>query len=345
VPGKKTKIFKLVRAWWMNAFRHTALFVRFIPTDRCNLNCAYCFQKSRDPREMTREEFDAYLAKARELKVGMASFLGGEPLLWPHIYHAVEQCTRCGIFSDVTTNGTLLDGDAIDELCRVGLDYLNISVDVSQANEVTAKNFILRTDRLERLLDARQRHGLHARVNAVLYKDNTAEIKELVEFTHAHGIPISIGFIVPHLDGEPSEGNDIYFSLDDSELLDDIVDFIVRKKTSGYKIIDTRQYFKNVYRPLRGEDFWECNYQKRFGWLNISPHGRIRTCTKKMDELEDRFLDLTPRRIKELRRIFAGKIAGCNRSCYSNCAYNGYYFFRNMPLIAAKYIFGLSRNP
>jgi MoaA/NifB/PqqE/SkfB family radical SAM enzyme len=340
---KTLKVLNLMRAWWMNAFRFTTPFVRFIPTDRCNLDCRYCFQHdNRNPREMTREEFDAYLDHAVRLKVGLISFLGGEPLTWPHIYHAVDRCTKRRIFTDMTTNGTLLNGDSILKLGRAGLDALNISVDVSESSKVSAKNSIFKPEVLDPLLVARKKHGMNVRVNAVLYKDNTREVRELIEYTHDHGIPISIGFIVPHLDEDTSQ--EINFTLDDHKLLDDITAHIIERKTSGYKIIDTRQYFRNIHRYLRGEKFWDCNYQKRFGWLNVTPAGRIRSCTKKMDELDDRFLDLTPKRVAELRKLFQEKIEECNVTCYSNCAYNGYYFFRNLPLIAFKYVTGLSRN-
>ncbi|MFH2002851.1 MAG: hypothetical protein ABIK28_24495 [Planctomycetota bacterium] len=41
---KALKVFNLMRAWWWNAFLYTTPFVRFIPTDRCNLDCKYGFQ-------------------------------------------------------------------------------------------------------------------------------------------------------------------------------------------------------------------------------------------------------------------------------------------------------------
>lgn len=344
MPGKKMKALNLMRAWWLNAISCTTPFVRIIPTDRCNLSCKYCFQHSKSDREMTRDEFDAYLDHAVKLKAGLISFLGGEPLTWPHIYHAINRCTERRLFTDITTNGTLLDAESIPRLGRAGLDAMNISVDVSQSNKVTAKNSIFKPEVLDLLLDARKNHGMNVRVNAVLYNDNTREVKELIEYTHRHGISISIGFIVPHLEGDAPQEDDISFSLEDRELLDEITQHIIDRKTSGYKIIDTRQYFRNIYRYLRGEKFWDCNYQKRFGWLNVTPGGRIRSCTKKMDELDDRFLDLTPKRVAELRKLFREKIRECNTTCYSNCAYNGYYFFRNLPLIAIKYVTGLSRN-
>jgi len=113
---------------------YSAPFVRFLPTDRCNLDCRYCFQKSSDPREMTREEFRACLAHGRRLGIGMASFLGGEPLTWGPLEDAVGLCSEVGVLSDVTTNGTLLTGERLRRLGRAGLDLLNVSADYFYRN-------------------------------------------------------------------------------------------------------------------------------------------------------------------------------------------------------------------
>ena len=336
------KLTRLTAAMARNTVSWTAPFVRFIPTDRCNLDCAYCFQKSDDPRVMRFEEFEAYLRKARRLGIGLASFLGGEPLTWEPIVDAVASCTRHGVFSDITTNGTLLDEAMLGRLGEAGLDLLNVSVDVLRAGRVTSKSALFRADRLEMFAEARHRHGIRVRINSVLFKDNSAEIRELVEVAHRHGLPISVGFVVPHFG--PENVPDFCFTMDDRPLLEEMIAFLVERKDRGYRIIDTRDYFRNVYRYLNRERFWECNYQRRFGWLNVTPSGYVRSCTKKMDELDVPFLELTPRRIKELRRGFARDIEACNVDCYSNCAYDGYYFFRNMPAAIGRYLSGLSRR-
>jgi len=341
----RNKKANLLRSLWKSCFSYTAPFVRIIPTDRCNLSCSYCFQKSDDPREMTRSEFDANLEKAGELGTGLITFLGGEPLAWPHIVHAVESCTRKGIFSDLTTNGTLLDRETIHALGRAGLDFLNISVDVTRKGTVSAKNAIRKPAILRELLAARNQYGMRVRVNAVFWKDNSREVKDLVEFTHLHGIPLSIGFVVPEPGSASTGGGGIRFTADDRELLDAFTGYIIDRKRKGYRIIDPTSYFRNVHRFLRREKFWDCNYQRQFGWLNVTPAGRIRSCTKMMDELDDHFLDLTPERIRELRRGFAKKIEQCNTQCYSNCAYNGYYLFRFLPfVIAGAFLTSLVRS-
>jgi MoaA/NifB/PqqE/SkfB family radical SAM enzyme len=342
VPARHRKIARLVWALARNAVQYTAPFVRFIPTDRCNLDCRYCFQKSADPREMTLAEFETYLEKAHVLGIGMASFLGGEPLTWGPLVDGVALCTERGVFSDITTNGTLLNSEKLDRLGRAGLDLLNVSADVIDVSEVTAKNAVFRQTLIEGLEAMQREHGTRVRINSVFYRDNSDSIKGLVELAHRHGFPISVGFVVPHFN--QGDGDDISFSLDDRGLLEDMVGYLIDRKDRGYRIIDTRHYFRNVFRFLDRERFWECNYGRRIGWLNVTPSGRIRSCTKKMDEMDVRFLDLTPAKIKALRREFRAATDRCNVDCYSNCAYNGYYFFRNMPSAVLRYAAGHHRR-
>jgi MoaA/NifB/PqqE/SkfB family radical SAM enzyme len=341
---KTTKTAKLMRRWWRNGVQHTPLFVRFIPTDRCNLDCTYCFQKSTDQFEMSWEDFSCRLEKADRLGTGVVSFLGGEPLLWPHISDAVAACTERNFFTDLTTNGTLLDDDRIESLGAAGLDYLNVSADVIQPGKVTKKCSILAEHRVKKMLDVQAGTGMKVRVNAVLYKDNSSDIFDLIEYTHEHDVPISIGFVVPEFEEARAQTPEIYFTADDADFLAEIAERLIKFKNRGYKIIDTRQYFRGVQKYLRGEQFWKCNYQKRFGWINITPRGKIRSCTKKMDEVDLDFLDLDHSRIKGLRRRFRNDIEACNRTCYSNCAFNSAYYARNLHVVAFKYLTGWSRN-
>jgi MoaA/NifB/PqqE/SkfB family radical SAM enzyme len=320
----------------------TAGFVRVIPTDRCNLDCQYCWQRDDDSYEMTREEFASYLAKARSLGVGLISFLGGEPMLWEGIYDAIAACSKRHILSDMTTNGTLLNQDTIAKLSASGLDYLNISTDGLKISSVSKKNNLIRRELIGVLDNAKKRYGLHARLNAVIFKDNFDEIKRLVEFSKINNIQLSIGYIVPPVKNADVIDSDIYFSLRDHDKLNEIIDFILQKKRAGYPIIDPDAYFKNIFRYLRRERFWDCNYPTRYGWINIAPNGSLRSCTKKMDELGTTFLELDNAKIKILRERFRKNINACNPDCYSNCAYDSSYYVHNKMRFGQKILYRVS---
>ena len=139
---KTLKYLNFLKNYAYSFFKVTVLFVRVIPTDRCNLDCLYCYQKSDDSLSMSLELFGQVLEKARELNVGFLSFLGGEPMLWKHLYDAIALCSRHHILTDITTNGTLLNDKTIERLGAAGLDCLNVSVDTRDDFVVSKKNVL-----------------------------------------------------------------------------------------------------------------------------------------------------------------------------------------------------------
>ena len=179
---KAAKFQNLVRSHVSSHFRATPAFVRIIPTDRCNYDCAYCWQHDNASRDMTYEEFRHHLEKAVSLRVGLITFLGGEPLLWGPVYDAIYQCSKRHILSDLTTNGSLLDAAAINKLGEAGLDYLNISVDALRRTAVTPKDSVARRDLMGELAEAKRRYHLHYRLNAVMHRGNAGDIRELIEY-------------------------------------------------------------------------------------------------------------------------------------------------------------------
>jgi len=315
---------------YLSSYRNgTPAFIRMLPTDRCNLNCAYCWQRDNNTTDMSTNSFCTYLDKAKELKVGLMTFLGGEPMIWSPLYEALSLCTDRHVMTDMTTNGTLLTESSIESLGKSGLDYLNISVDGVQATDITNKTSIFRPGLMEALKEARKKHRMHTRINSVIYKDNFEEIQTLIEFSRKWDIQISLGFIVPPLKSEYRSASDIYFSMNDVLLLNKIVSGILEKKKAGYPIVDPVSYFENIFRFIRREKFWNCNYPTRYGWINVAPSGYIRSCTKKMDKLDMYFLDLEPTNLIKLRSILKEKVETCNIDCYSNCAYDSYFYTHN----------------
>jgi len=315
---------------YLSSYRHgTPAFIRMLPTDRCNLNCTYCWQRENDSTDMSISSFCTYLDKAKDLKVGLMTFLGGEPMIWPPLYEALTFCTERHVMTDMTTNGTLLTESSIESLGKSGLDYLNISVDGVQATAITSKTSIFRPGLMGALKEARKENHMHTRINSVIYKNNFEEILTLIEFAKKWDIQISLGFIVPPLKPEYRSEKDIYFSVNDEPLLTEIVSGILEKKKAGYPIVDPESYFENIFRFVRREKFWDCNYPTRYGWINVSPSGHIRSCTKKMDKLDFHFLDLGPTSLSKLRSILKEKVETCNIDCYSNCAYDSYFYTHN----------------
>lgn len=113
--------------------------LRISVTDRCNFRCPYCM-----PAEifgeryefLKREEILAFEEIVRltrlftEFGVRKVRITGGEPLVRSDVTHLIEELTGVPGVTDLamTTNGFLLPRYA-DELRRVGLDRLTVSLD------------------------------------------------------------------------------------------------------------------------------------------------------------------------------------------------------------------------
>lgn len=325
---KILKNLNFLKCFAISCYKYTTFFVRVIPTDNCNLDCDYCYQKNNDASNMSWDLFGQVFDKAISLNVGLINFLGGEPMLWEHLYDAILLCSKHNILTDMTTNGTMLNDATIQRLGSSGLDYLNISVDTKNNYSVTRKNTLFNKSLVNTLKSAEKKYGMKLRMNAVIYNNNFEDIKLLLELSRKSKIPLSLGFIVPDIN--TTVNKEIYFSEKDFSLLKEIVDYILKKKKEKYPIIDTDSYFTDVFGFIKHESFWNCNYPTKFGWINVTANGAIRSCTKKMDETGIDFLSLTPDRIATLKKQLEASVKDCNPYCYSNCAYDSAYYKKNM---------------
>ena len=214
--------------------------------------------------------------------------------------------------------------------------YLNISADTRDRFSVSKKNSLFNPGVVEALRLARKNHGMKFRMNSVVCKNNFEDVKVMMDFAKTEKIPLSLCFVVPDLNGV--EKNEIHFTENDGELLREMVDYILRKKREGCPVIDPDSYFTNVFRFVRRERFWQCNYPTRFGWINVTANGAVRNCTKKMDETGFDFLSLTPEKIKALKKTLAESVEKCNPFCYSNCAYDSAFYKKHTAAFVANKI-------
>ena len=175
--------------------------VYFNPTERCNLNCAYCYL----PRDMRKSGLDMTpedLCRALEVLKNYFSsihgkdvrpqvvFHGSEPLLVKNaVYQGIERFADDFKFG-IQTNATLLDEDAIDFF--TGHDVgIGISLDAHTKNiaDRTRKNwrgegqFGKVAEVLKRLADY---PGFN--VISTVTTDNVRSLTRIVEYFHRHGV-------------------------------------------------------------------------------------------------------------------------------------------------------------
>ena len=104
-------------------------------TYACNEDCQYCTAKARtpDPHELTQEEIDNVIDELIELKVGLISITGGEPLLKKDTaLHIAKRASEHGIELELLTNGMFITPEVAEEICSAGIRDAQVSLDCAQ---------------------------------------------------------------------------------------------------------------------------------------------------------------------------------------------------------------------
>lgn len=76
-------------------------------TSKCNLSCRYCYQTREAGDDLSCEDARKLVEKFGYLGVARIVFGGGEPLAYPGFFEVLDDAEKQGIFSIVSTNGTL----------------------------------------------------------------------------------------------------------------------------------------------------------------------------------------------------------------------------------------------
>lgn len=101
-------------------------------TRRCNLECVHCYSSSRERQysgELTTGQALKTLDGLAEAHCGTIVFSGGEPLYREDIHILARRAVELGLPLTLSTNGTLIDDKAADQLVESGFTYIGVSLD------------------------------------------------------------------------------------------------------------------------------------------------------------------------------------------------------------------------
>jgi MoaA/NifB/PqqE/SkfB family radical SAM enzyme len=127
--------------------RHPVL-AHVIPMRRCNLACAYCNEYDRTSDPVPLEEMTRRLDKLADLGTSAVTISGGEPLMHPQLDEIIAHIRRRGMIVGLITNGFYLNPKRIQRLGRAGVQYLQISIDNVEPDDVSHKSLRLLEKRL-----------------------------------------------------------------------------------------------------------------------------------------------------------------------------------------------------
>jgi MoaA/NifB/PqqE/SkfB family radical SAM enzyme len=129
------------------------ILAQVIPIRRCNLACTYCNEFDKHSPPVPTDEMLRRIDKLADLGTSIITFSGGEPTLHPDLDALIRRIRERNAIATIITNGYLLTPDRIKRLNAAGLDYLQISIDNVQPDEVSKKSLKVLDQKLQWLAE------------------------------------------------------------------------------------------------------------------------------------------------------------------------------------------------
>lgn len=141
------------------------LLAHIIPMRRCNLACTYCNEFDDVSKPVPIDEMYRRIDKLGALGTSVVTISGGEPLMHPELDDVIRRIRHNGMIAGLITNGYLLVADRIRRLNRAGLEWLQISIDNVNPDDVSKKSLKVLDKKLQLLAE---HADFHVNINSVV---------------------------------------------------------------------------------------------------------------------------------------------------------------------------------
>ncbi|HEX4460546.1 MAG TPA: radical SAM protein [Polyangia bacterium] len=195
LPQRITRTLREVRmvTWGLLDTTHPIL-AQIVPMRRCNLACGYCneYDKVSDPVPIA--EMLKRIDKLGELRTGIVTISGGEPMMHPELDQIITRIRDRGMLAGLITNGFYLGPERIARLNDAGLEYLQISIDNVTPDEVSQKSLKTLDKKLMHLAEHARFHvNINSVVGAGMKRPEDA--LEIARRASALGFSTSVGIL------------------------------------------------------------------------------------------------------------------------------------------------------
>ncbi|RKX45421.1 MAG: hypothetical protein DRP64_04755 [Verrucomicrobia bacterium] len=118
----------------------------------CNFQCPYCYQDVETENELTLDELRQLIVQARDLGAKGIIILGGEPMIYPHIFEIIGFIREQGMGVELFTNGSNITAENAQRLLELDVkvvlkmnsldaDRQNLLCGIPNAHEVIQAAF------------------------------------------------------------------------------------------------------------------------------------------------------------------------------------------------------------
>ncbi len=182
---------------------------------RCNLNCLHCYSLSTDtdfPGELNQAEVFSTMDDLKSFHVPVLILSGGEPLLRQDIFDISGRAKEMGFYVGLSTNGTMITKDNINDIAGVGYNYVGISLDgIGETHDKFRRKegaFKASMDGIRLCREA----GIKVGIRFTMTKDNAEDLPRLLDLMEREKID---KFYLSHLNyagrGNKNRDSDAYF--------------------------------------------------------------------------------------------------------------------------------------
>ncbi|MCD6297078.1 MAG: 12,18-didecarboxysiroheme deacetylase, partial [Deltaproteobacteria bacterium] len=161
-------------------------------TRACNLHCVHCYARAveqKHEKELTHEQGLAVIDDLAEFGAPVILFSGGEPLMRPDLTELARYAVSKGMRAVISTNGTLITREKANELKKIGLSYVGVSIDgMETVNDRFRGKKGAFKDAMAGIKNC-QEAGLKVGLRFTINRMNRDEIPDVLDLLEEHDIP------------------------------------------------------------------------------------------------------------------------------------------------------------
>ncbi len=167
-------------------------------TYKCNLKCIHCYADKKDYfKELPTNKWKEIIDELFNLNVMFLTFSGGEAYQKKDFFEILQYASSKGFVIDVFSNGTLYTEKDIEELVKLNIRTLHVSLYSSNPKTHDA---ITQTEgsfqKSLKTITFAKKAGLNVNIKTVLMKENQEEAGCLKKLTDSLGVTLQIGLSV-----------------------------------------------------------------------------------------------------------------------------------------------------
>lgn len=229
-------------------------------TIECNLRCVQCdiYKLTNPTNEISLEERRTVVRHIGgwhpDIRIVLA---GGEPFVRrPMLYEVATTCHAAGVYTTISTNGTLVSEEDVERLPTSGIRCVVVSVDSDEADVHDRIRGIPRTyDRavrtIRRLVDARDRanNGFSVLTSTIVGRHNLGRVREMVELFESLGVDTTLFQPIQPVFARQVQSKwwaDSPLFPEDSSLINKGIDDLIALRGAGRRLFQTIEQFEDM---------------------------------------------------------------------------------------------------